>query len=224
MSSGPDADQASNIQLLDRFYGMFLAVGLVFLTVGVPFVFYRKAASAVACVILIGLVVAAWRMSRKGKPQKSLMLFAGGLWLILVALIFGGLPPITTATMLAIAVMLSVVVSIRAGAIYSGAYMLAWLVYVVSSMLGMAPEPYFVGKPIVSWFIGLLSIWLVLLPIPILITRCGWRSRCSEPHWRRRPMEFWSSTTRGAWSPTTRSLPVFGEFRQTSWLRETTRH
>ena len=169
MSSSPDADQASNIQLLDRFYGMFLAVGLVFLTVGVPFVFYRKAASAVACVILIGLVVVAWRMSRKGKPQKSLMLFAGGLWLILVALIFGGLPPITTATMLAIAVMLSVVVSIRAGAIYSGAYMLAWLVYVVSSMLGMAPEPYFVGKPIVSWFIGLLSIWLVLLPIPTLI-------------------------------------------------------
>ena len=171
MSSSPDTDQASNIQLLDRFYGMFLAVGLVFLTIGVPFVFYRKAASAVACVILLGLVGVAWRMSRKGQPQKSLLLFAGGLWLILVALIFGGLPPITTATMLAIAVMLSVVVSIRAGAIYSGAYMLAWLAYVVSGMLGVAPEPYFIGKPIVSWFIGLLSIWLLLLPIPTLIRK-----------------------------------------------------
>ena len=169
MSSSPGTDQASNIQLLDRFYGMFLAVALVFLTIGVPFVFYRKAASAVACVILLGLVAASWRMSRKGQPQKSLLWFAGGLWLILVALIFGGLPPITTATMLAVAVMLSVVVSIRAGAIYSGTYMLAWLAYVVSGMLGMAPEPYFLGKPIVSWFIGLLSIWLVLLPIPTLI-------------------------------------------------------
>ncbi|MDP1733766.1 MAG: PAS domain S-box protein [Sulfuritalea sp.] len=171
MSSGPNTDQASNIQLLDRFYGMFLAVGIVFLTVGVPFVFYRKAASAVACMILLGLVGVAWRLSRKGQPQKSLLLFAGGMWLILVALIFGGLPPITTATMLAIAVMLSVVVSIRAGAIYSGTYMLAWLAYVVSSMLGVAPEPYFIGKPIVSWFIGLLSIWLVLLPIPMLIRK-----------------------------------------------------
>jgi diguanylate cyclase (GGDEF)-like protein/PAS domain S-box-containing protein len=169
MSSGPDTDQTANIKLLDRFYGIFLAVGLAFLTIGVPFVFYRKAASAVLCVILIGLIGVAWRMSRTGQPRKSLLLFSGGLWLVLMALIVGGLPPIATTAMLAIAVMLSVVVSLRAGAIYSGAYMLAWLAYLVSARLGVAPEPYFIGNPLVSWFIGLISIWLVLLPIPTLI-------------------------------------------------------
>ena len=169
MLSGMDADQRSSIQLLDRFYGIFLAVGMVMLLVGVPFVFVRKPASAAACLILIGLVAVAWRMSRKGQPQKSLKWFAGGSWLILVALIFGGLPPISTAAMLAVAVMLSVVVSVRAAVVYGGTYMLAWLVYVVLSILGMAPPPHFPGTPQTSWFIGAAAIWLVLLPIPTLI-------------------------------------------------------
>ncbi len=169
MSVHSDSDQTSNIHLLDRFYGIFMAVGVVFLTIGVPFVFYRKAVPAIVCVILIGLVAATWRMSRKGQPQKSLKLFAGGLWLILVGLIYGGLPPITTATMLAVAVMLSIVVSIRAGILYGVTYMLAWLVYVVLGLFDMAPAPYFLGKPLVLWFIGGIAIWLVLLPIPALI-------------------------------------------------------
>lgn len=171
MPSGSDTDQTANIKLLDRFYGTFLAVGIAFLVVGVPFIFFRKAVSAAACLILIGLVAIAWRMSRKGQPQKSLKFFATGMWLILVGLIFGGLPPITTATMLAIAVMLSVVVSIRAGVIYSGTFMLAWLIHIVLGMLDIAPPPYFVGKPLVLWFIGALAIWLVLLPIPTLIRK-----------------------------------------------------
>jgi diguanylate cyclase (GGDEF)-like protein/PAS domain S-box-containing protein len=171
MPSGQDTDQTADIKLLDRFYGTFLAVGIAFLAVGVPFIFFRKAVSAAACLILIGLVAIAWRMSRQGQPQKSLKFFATGMWLILVGLIFGGLPPITTATMLAIAVMLSVVVSIRAGAIYSGTFMLAWLIHVVLGMFGIAPPPYFVGKPLVLWFIGALAIWLVLLPIPTLIRK-----------------------------------------------------
>ncbi|BAO30463.1 PAS domain S-box protein [Sulfuritalea hydrogenivorans] len=171
MPSGSDTDQTANIKLLDRFYGTFLAVGITFLVVGVPFIFFRKAVSAAACLILIGLVAIAWRMSRKGQPQKSLKFFATGMWLILVGLIFGGLPPITTATMLAIAVMLSVVVSIRAGVIYSGTFMLAWLIHIVLGMLDIAPPPYFVGKPLVLWFIGALAIWLVLLPIPTLIRK-----------------------------------------------------
>lgn len=169
MLSRIDADPASNIKLLDSFYGIFLAVGIAFLVVGVPFVFFRKAASAVACVSLLGLVAVAWRVSRKGRPQLSLKLFAGGLWVILVALIFAGLPPITTATMLSVAVMLAVVVSVRAGVLYCATYMLAWLGYIVLNMQGMAPPPYFVAKPLVSWFIGAFAVWLVLLPIPTLI-------------------------------------------------------
>ncbi|OHC65208.1 MAG: hypothetical protein A3H93_06210 [Rhodocyclales bacterium RIFCSPLOWO2_02_FULL_63_24] len=169
MSPGIDSDPTSNIKLLDRFYGTFVAVGVAFLLVGVPFVFYRKVASAAACVVLLGLVAVAWQISRAGRPQKSLKLFAGGLWLILVALTFAGLPPITAATMLAVAVMLAVVVSMKAGVLYCTTYMLAWLAYVVLGMLDAAPPPYFAAKPLALWFIGATAIWLVLLPFPTLI-------------------------------------------------------
>ena len=169
MSITDKTEQSFNIQLLDRFYGIFAMVGIVFLTVGVPFVFYRKTASAAACLILLAVVAAAWRMSRGGQPQKSLKLFALVMWLLLVGLVFGGLPPITVATALAISVMLAVVISLRAGVVFSGSYMLAWLAYIVLSALDLLPLPYFPGKPLASWFMGSIAVWLVLLPIPHLI-------------------------------------------------------
>lgn len=169
MSITDENEQSFNIQLLDRFYGIFAMVGIAFLAVGVPFVFYRKTASALACLVLLGIVAVAWHMSRRGQPQKSLKLFASVMWLLMVGLVFGGLPPITVATALAIAVMLSVVVDLRTGVIFSATYFLAWLVYIILRALELIPPPYFPGKPLASWFIGSVAVWLVLLPIPHLI-------------------------------------------------------
>lgn len=70
-----DSDQARNIGLLNRFYAIFALIGVVFLTIGVPFVFQRKAASAAASIVLIAIVLAAWRMSRQGRPRLSLKIF-----------------------------------------------------------------------------------------------------------------------------------------------------
>jgi len=168
MSSPENPDLSFNIRLLDRFYGVFAFVSIVFMTVGVPFIFYRKIAAAVMIVVLMVAVAAAWRMSRRGQPEKSLKLFAAVLWVMMMALIFGGLPPII-AFALAVAVMLAVVVRIRLGVLFGVSYMVVWLAYIVLTAMGLAPAPYFTGKPLVIWFIGVVSVWLVLLPIPQLI-------------------------------------------------------
>jgi hypothetical protein len=99
------------------------------------------------------------------------VLFSAGLWVILVGLIFGGLPPITIATALSISVMLAVVVNLRAGLVFSLSYMLAWLLYIGLGSAQLAPVPYFTGSALTSWFLAVASVWLVLLPIPELIRK-----------------------------------------------------
>ena len=165
-SSNP---QSSNIRLLDRFYSIFFFVCIVFLTIGVPFVFYRKTVSAAATMTMAVLVLLAWRVSRRGQPQKSLIFFAVGLWMTLVGLIFAGLPPVTAGTAVAMAVMLAVVVHLRAGVIFGASYLLAWLLYIALQTAHLAPAPYFTGTTLTGWFIGAVTIWLALLPIPELI-------------------------------------------------------
>jgi diguanylate cyclase (GGDEF)-like protein/PAS domain S-box-containing protein len=169
MPNTKEIDQTSNIRLLDNFYRIFLILGITFLTIGVPFVFYRKAASALVCTILVAAVAHAWRVNRQGFPQKSLKQFATVFGLMVVGLLFAGLPPVTAASTTAVAVMLSVVVNLRAGIIFAGSCMLAWLIYIVLGFFEMAPPAYLVNKPLVSWFIGVFSVWLVLLPIPALV-------------------------------------------------------
>jgi diguanylate cyclase (GGDEF)-like protein len=161
--------RAFSISLLDRFYSIFLFMCIVLLTIGVPFVFHRKLASAAATLIMTVAVLMAWRMSRRGQPQKSLKLFAVGLWVILVSLIYAGLPPVTAGTAIAMAVMLAVVVHLRAGVIFGASYLLAWLSYIVLQSAHLTPPPYFPGSPLTGWIIGAVAIWLVLLPIPELV-------------------------------------------------------
>ena len=162
-------NQAGNVTLLNSFYGIFLFTGLALLTIGVPFVFLRKVACAVVLLLLIGAVLFSWHLSRRGKPQASIMLFASLMWLLVVPLVFFGLKSSSFAVLLGIAVMLTVVVSLRVGIIYCAGYMLCWLAYLSLSANGLAPEPYFRDNPGASWFIGIISIWLVLLPITRLI-------------------------------------------------------
>ena len=160
--------QSASIRLLHRFYSIFFSVGLVLLAIGVPFVFYRKAASAVALLVLILGVLIAWRMNRRGQPQKSLIFFAVVMWLIMVALIYAGLPP-TTAGAVVMAMMLAIVVHVRAAAIFGITYLLAWLLYLALRTANLIPAPYFPAPMISAWFIGAVAIGLVLLPVPELV-------------------------------------------------------
>jgi diguanylate cyclase (GGDEF)-like protein len=164
----PKEAQSSSVRLLDRFYSIFFAVGVVLFVFGIPLVFTRKAASAVVISALILAVLTAWRMSRRGQPQKSLIFFAVVMWLIMVALIFAGLPP-TTAGAVVMAMMLAIVVHVRAAAIFGISYLLAWLLYLVLQTANLMPVPYFPGAVMSGWFIGAIAIGLVLLPIPELV-------------------------------------------------------
>jgi len=161
--------QRVNVRLLDRFYGVFSIVLFGFLVIGVPFLFERKLASAVLSSLLLGLTYVCRRISRDGAPERSLLIFSAVLWIVLVGLLYGGLPPITSAVCLAVAVMLGVVVNVRAGFVFGGAYLAAWLGYIALGAMNLAPPQYFPGRPLVAWFIGALGIWLVLLPIPEIV-------------------------------------------------------
>lgn len=165
----PRTSQFSNAELLTSFYRVFLVLGLFFLFIGVPFVFHRKTASALVCLAIIGMLAFVRWLSRRGQPELSLKIFAAFTWVTLVGLIFVGSPPITIATALAVSIMLCIVVSTRAGALFATSYMIAWFAYIVLGNWDLAPEPYFHDRPIVSWFIGVFTVWLVLLPVPALV-------------------------------------------------------
>ncbi|MCX7180954.1 MAG: ATP-binding protein, partial [Proteobacteria bacterium] len=162
-------NQTHNIDLLNRFYAIFALISVVFLTIGVPFVFQRKAASAVASVILIAFVSGAWYLSRHGRPQLSLKIFSSLLWLLALTMIYLGQPPITAIGIFSVSVTLSVVVGMRAGILYGVTFMLGWLSYLILGALDLAPPAYFVGTPLTSWFLAEVGGWLIMLPIPNLI-------------------------------------------------------
>ena len=154
--------------MLDRFYSIFLVVGLVLLVIGVPFVFERKLAIAVAVSALILVLVIAWYLNRRGQPQKSILVFGSVMWLIMVALMYGGLPP-TTGGAVVIAMTLAIVVHVRAAAIFGSTYLLAWLLYIALQSAQLLPAPYFPGAAISGWFVGAVAMGLVLVPVPELV-------------------------------------------------------
>lgn len=163
--------QRLNIRLLNRFYGVFLVLLTGFLLIGVPFVFERKLVSAVLCLSLLVSVFLARRISRRGAPEKSLLLFSSVTWFVLVGLVYAGLPPITSAFCVAVAVMLAIVVDLRIGWLFGGTYLAAWLGYNVLDAMELAPPPYFPGPPLTTWLIGAFAMSLMLLPIPELVNR-----------------------------------------------------
>lgn len=159
------------MQLLDRFYGIWLGISAFFLLVGVPFIFVRKEATAVLVLITMVALLYFWRMSRKGEPRQSLLLFSACMWLMLVGLLYAGLPPYSAAPAATVALTLSVVVSVRMGAWYGLAYVLAWLVYVLLQMSPWAWPPYFRAAPLTGWLIGAAAVWLILLPTPLMLQK-----------------------------------------------------
>ncbi|MDO8448699.1 MAG: diguanylate cyclase, partial [Rhodoferax sp.] len=168
MPRSPGNMLSASIPLLNRFYSIFFFVGTVLLAIGVPFVFYRKAASAAAILVIISAIVIAWRMNRRGQPEKSLIFFAVVMWLVMVALIYAGLTP-TTAGAVVMAMMLAIVVHVRAAAIFGICYLLAWLLYIALRAADLIPVPYFPAPLVSAWFVGAVAIGLVLLPIPELV-------------------------------------------------------
>ena len=161
----------SNLRLLNQFYRVFFILVLVLLFIGVPFVFERKATTLALTLAMLGLVGICWRMARRGQPERSLLIFAATVWLGMASMLFLGLPGITSSFMLAVAVMLSVVVGHRIGQLYAAGYMLAWFAYLMLDHFGLAPPHYFPGTTYSPWFVSVVAIWLVLLPIPELIAQ-----------------------------------------------------
>ena len=169
MRTLPDLQHMQKIRMLDRFYGLFILFCLAMLVIGVPFVFHRKLITGVlACLILAGIFLAR-RMSRRGRLERSLILFSTGLWILLLGLMYGGLPPNGAGIALATVVMLAVVVNNRTALLYFFAYMLPWLAYIVLGHYGMAPPPFFESLPLVAWMLVCGAFLLLLIPIPELV-------------------------------------------------------
>ncbi|MES2049157.1 MAG: ATP-binding protein [Pseudomonadota bacterium] len=160
-----------NILLLERYYSLFTWVISGLLFIGVPFIFYRKLASGIICLFLLGMLFYARSINRNGNPRKSLYLFAAVLWCILVSLIYFGLPVFTTMIAVSIAVMLTIIVSMRASVVFATSYLFAWLGYIVLSIYELEPPHFFPGRPIVGWLVSAFAIWLVMLPLPELLKR-----------------------------------------------------
>lgn len=167
---GEPVQQTSTIRLLNRFYGIFAVACIGMLSIGVPFFFIRKAGSAAVCVVLLAAVGYCWQVSRTGKPQYSLAVFCPVAWLLAVGMLYFGTQPTIVVFIMAIAVVLAAVTSLRVGVLFGVTYLLAWLGYLLLVRYGMAPNAYFVGGTFVSWFHAVASFLLVLLPVPEMVS------------------------------------------------------
>lgn len=71
--------------------------------------------------------------------------------------------------LLSISVLLAVVVSTRAGVLYGISYLTASTFLSRTGAFQNAAPTYFVGTPVVQWFINAVVFWITLLPITMLI-------------------------------------------------------
>ncbi|HNK43881.1 MAG TPA: ATP-binding protein [Pseudomonadota bacterium] len=173
-------DTETSIRLLDRFFSVFAVSFLILLFIGVPFLFVRKLASGLTTVIVLGFMMFTWRISRRGAPKKALRWFAGLSWIAAVVTLYLGMQPTIMVFVMAVAVVLAVVAGVRDGAIFAGSYLLAWLLYLVLSAKGMAPKVYFLGAGPIGWLHGLVSILIVLVPLPELVAKLQEAQRQAE--------------------------------------------
>lgn len=157
--------------LLNRFFGILLAVSSFMLLFGVAFVFPNKLASAIAIAPLLGITLWAWRINHKGHPRRAASRFAVFIWVLGAVSLFSGLPSSISVFILATAVVLAVVLGVRQGACFALSFLAVWLLYIVLDAHGLAPEKQFSGLPAAAWFHNLIALLVVLLPIPDLIGR-----------------------------------------------------
>nr|WP_315491492.1 response regulator [uncultured Rhodoferax sp.] len=155
--------------LLGRFYRAILIMCLAFLLVGVPFFFVRKQAAVVILLLVALYTWHCWSLSNSGRTQASLKRFAFLVWWIVVPMLYLGQSAAFMGLLLSVSVLLAVVVSTRAGVLYGISYLSASLFYLVLVHFNMEPPAYFVGTPVVQWFINAVVFWITLLPITLLI-------------------------------------------------------
>ncbi len=167
--SAAEAGKASHDALLTRYYRSFIWIVLAFICIGVPFVFVRKVASVGILLSLLGVLFYCLRLVANGQGQRSLKIFSGVVWWMVMSMVYLGQPTSLMGLLLSLSVMLSVVVSTRAGVIYGVSYLAAWAVYVALEHFGMAPVRYFVGTALVQWFISATVFWVTLMPIFSLV-------------------------------------------------------
>lgn len=168
-TEGVDAEVAA--RLLDRFFGVFVAACALLLLVGTPFLFVNKTGSAAAILFLLAITATCWRISRGGNPSRSARLFGMLAWMLATTMLFLGLPASIALFVFATAMMLAVVLGMRAGALFAAGYLAAWLLYIGLDARGMAPPRLFPGPPLTAWTLSLIALLLILLPVPELIGR-----------------------------------------------------
>ena len=165
-----DRYKDSQLTILIRFYRVFLVTALVLLFIGVPFIFVRKAAVAGILLVLISAISYCWYVAHRGELKKSLLLFAGLLWILLVVLLYLGLSASSMGVVLPVSVLLAVNVSRKAALIYGFGFLFAWLIYVILVHYNLEPPHFFNPRVIVVWFVNSACFWLTLMPISSLIT------------------------------------------------------
>jgi len=175
-----------NQSLLVRSYRVFFVSGLALLCIGVPFLFVRKAGTALALLVLIAAVGFCWHLALRGKHKASLLLFATVLWLVLTVILYFGMSAASMGIILPVSMLLAVIVSQTAALIYGFSFLLAWLVYVVLMHFNLEPPHYFAPRMLVNWFINGICFWLTLMPIASLIAEMRSWIRLAEQDAKRR--------------------------------------
>lgn len=159
----------SHKKLLAQFYKAIVLMCLAFLFIGVPFVFVNKFTVAVILCAALACTGYCWRLARTDRTKRSIKLFALFIWWVVIPMIYLGQSAAFMGLLLSISVLLTVVVSARAGLLYGISYLAASAGYVVLLQFDMQPHAFFVGTPAVQWFINAVVFWVTLLPIAALI-------------------------------------------------------
>jgi PAS domain S-box-containing protein len=136
------------------------------LAVGVPFVLSRKLASALLCLALSLLALAALYFLRQGRVRLAGAVFISGAWILatVLDLLSGGLSSSALLLYIALTITAGWLLGRRAGVLCGGLYLGITLAAAVAETIGFHLPRYFTPPPLGAWLLILLAVVIGTLP------------------------------------------------------------
>ncbi len=183
-----DEDKTLTAKLLNSVILSLLVVVILAGGVGL-LLFARKLGSFIVVLILLGLLLIAYRFMQRGRVRLAGGLIVAGTWLLVTGLLLlaGGMANVDILYYIVITVFAGLLLGPRAAIIVAGLSIMAGLGMLVLDRLRLMPSPYFLTPPRAGWLnlvLGLLvttyTLKLALDSLAEALTRV--RQELAERH------------------------------------------
>lgn len=156
-----DEDKTLAAKLLNSIILSLLVVVILAGGVGL-FIFARKLGSLIVVIILLGVLLVAYRLMQQGRVRLAGSLIVAGSWLLVTSLLLfaGGMANVDILYYIVITVFAGLLLGPRAAIIVAGFNAITGLGLLLLDSLGLMPSPYFLTPPRAGWLNLVLGLLL----------------------------------------------------------------